>query len=147
MNDNIDGPWGNPGVAYCLKPIAFDDIPFELNVTAGLTISHIDIVSLCKNLDKLEEFSQKFPKMPDIICLSEIRTNQHNVVGVNLLGYCYYSNNSPTKAGGSGVYVINSSKCTENLNLHMKLTGCEDVWVEILLSSKILVTVGSVYRH
>ena len=85
--------------------------------------------------------------MPDIICLSETRTNQHNVGGVNLLRYCYYSNNSPTKAGGSNVYVINSLKCTKNLNLHMKLTGCEDVWFEILLSSKILLTVGSVYCH
>ena len=68
-------------------------------------------------------------------------------MGVNLPGYCYYSNNSLTKAGGSGVYVINSLKSTENLNQSMKLTGCEDVWVEILLSSKILLTVGNVYRH
>ena len=29
----------------------------------------------------------------------------------------------------------------------MKLTGCEDVWVEILLPSKILLTVGSLYCH
>ena len=121
IHDNIDCPWGNPGVAYCLKPIAFDDIPLELNVMAGLTICHINIVSLCKNVDKLEEFLRKFPKKPDIICLSKTRTNQRNVVYVNLLGYCYYSNNSPTKAGGSGVYVINSLKCTENLNLRMKL--------------------------
>ena len=139
--------YGNPGVAYCLKPIAFDDIPHELNVMAGLTICHINTISLCKNLDKLEEFLCKFAKMPDIICRSETRTNQHNGVGVNFLGYCYYSNNSPTKAGGSGAYVINSLKCSENLNLRMKLTGCEDVWVKILLSSEILLTVGSLYRH
>ena len=138
MNNNIDCQWGNPGVAYCLKPIAFDDIPLELHVMASLTICHINIVSLCKNLDKLVEFFRKFPKMPEIICLSEIRTNQHNVVGANLPGYCYYRNNSPTKAGGSGVYVINSLICTENLNLRTKLTKCGDIWVEILLSSKIL---------
>ena len=129
------------------ETIVFDDIPHELNVSAGLTICHIEIISWCKNLDKLEEFLHKFAKMPDIICLSETRTNQHNVVGANLPGYCYYSNNSPTEAGGSKVYVINFLKCTENLNLRMKLTKCEDVWVEILLSSKILLAVGSVYRH
>ena len=68
-------------------------------------------------------------------------------MGVNLPDCCCYSNNSPTKAGGSGVYVINSLKCTENLNLRMKLKGCEDVWVEILLSTKILLAVGNMYRH
>ena len=85
--------------------------------------------------------------MPDILCLSETRTKQHNVVGVNLPGYSYYSNNCPTKAGGSKVYVINSLKCSKILNLRIKLAGCEDVRVEILLFSKILLTVGSVYRH
>ena len=114
---------------------------------AGLTICHINIVSLCTNLDKLEEFLCKFPEMPDIICLSETRTNQHNFVGVNMLGYSYNSNNSQTKAGSTGVYVINSLKCTENLNLRMKLTGCGNIWVEILLSSKILLRVGSLYRY
>ena len=43
--------------------------------------------------------------------------------------------------------VISSLKCSKNLNLHIKLTGCEHVWVEILLFSKILLTVGKVYRH
>ena len=77
---------------------------------AGLTICHITIARWCKNLDKLEEFLRKFAKMPDIICLSETRTNQHNFVGVNLPGYCFYSNNFSTKAGGFGVYVIKSLK-------------------------------------
>ena len=144
MNDNIDCPWGSPCVAYCLKSIAFDDIPLELNAMASLTICHINIVSLCKNLDKLEEFLRKFSKIFDIICLSETKTNQHNVMGVNLPGYCYYSNKFSTKAGGSGVCVFNSLKCAENLKLRMKLTGCEDVSVEILLFSKILLAVGSV---
>ena len=51
-HNNSDCPWGNPGVAYCLKPIAFGDIPLEINVMAGLTICHVSIVSSCKNWKK-----------------------------------------------------------------------------------------------
>ena len=66
------------------------------------------MVSLVKNIEKLEEFLNKFSRKPEIICISETRTNDKNIHSVSLPGYSFYSNNSSTKADGVGIYVVDS---------------------------------------
>ena len=61
----------------------------------------------------LETFLSQLPKILDIICLSETRTNENNVnvkhvnmfnvKHVNMRGYSYFYKHSKFNAGGSGI--------------------------------------------
>ena len=79
------------------------------------------MVSLVKNIKKLEEFLNKFSRKPDIICISETRTNDKNIRLVAVPGYSFYSNNSSTKAGEVGICVVDSFNCHEITNLRLNL--------------------------
>ena len=105
------------------------------------------MISLVKNIEKLEDFLDNFSPKPDIICISETRTNASNVELVSLPGYNFFCNHSNTKAGGAGVYVVESLKSCALHTLNLKIDGCEDVWTEVTISDKNKIVVGSVYRH
>ena len=105
------------------------------------------MVSFVKNIEKLKEFLNEFSRKPEIICISETRTNDKNIHSVALPGYSFYSNNSSSKAGGVGIYVVDSFSCQEITNLRLNLLGCEDVWIEVNLNDKTNLVVGTVYRH
>ena len=64
---------------------------------------------------------------------------------ININGYKFFYCNSPFRAGGSGTYVSKRLKCHQLHQNKINCEGCEDVWVEII--SKTTVIVGSVYRH
>ena len=102
----------------------------------GITICHVNMVSLVKSIDKLEEFLNKFSRKPNIICISETRTNDKHVHSVSLPGYSFYSNNSSIKAGGVGIYVVDSFYCQEIVNLWLNLLGCDNKWIEVNLNDK-----------
>ena len=89
------------------------------------------MISLVKNIEKLEEFLNEFSQKPEIICISETRTNDKNIPSVALPRYSFYSNNSSIKAGAVGIYVVDSFYCQEITNLCLNLLGCEDVWIEV----------------
>ena len=105
------------------------------------------MISLVKNIEKLEEFLNEFSRKPEIICISEIRTNDKNIHSVALPRYSFYSNNSSTKAGAVGIYVVDSFYCQEITNVRLNLLGCEDIWSEVSLNDKTNLVVGTVYRH
>ena len=112
-----------------------------------LTICHLNIVSLVKNIENFENFINRFSRKPDIICRSETRVNDGNINYVGLSGYTFLNNNSCTRAGGVGIYVNDSFYCHELFNLRMHLEGCEDIWIEVTLSDKSTLIIGSIYRH
>ena len=115
--------------------------------TQDLIICHANIVSLLINLDKLEDFLALFSRKVGVICLSETCINSNNFNLANLAGYKFFSNSSPTRAGGAGIFVSDHLICSELQNLRMNLEGCEDVWVELKLTTNSSITIGCVYRH
>ena len=70
-----------------------------------------------------------------------------NVKFINLPGYNFICNNSKTKAGGSGIFIIDSINCCELSTLRMNMQGVDDVWIEAALNDKTSVVFGTVYRH
>ena len=121
----------------------------ELTLTkqSSLLICHINIVSLQKNIDKLEEFLSEFSKKIDIVCLSETRLHEHNVCNVNIPGYNLFYHNSPTRAGGAAIFVSNTLKCAELTYLKLNVSLCEEIWVEVSSSSNENVIIGTMYRQ
>ena len=139
-------PLGNRDVLYCCKSCDFDDLPSELASVSGLDIHYVNIVSLPKNLEKIEDLICKLQNKIDVICISETRTNPNKKV-VNIRGYNFFCNNSRTKSGGVDIYILNTLKCFKVLNIHINLVGSEDVWVEMQLASKEKFIICCVCRH
>ena len=69
-----------------------------------LFVVHINIRSLQKHYESLNEFLNSFDKTPDIICISETRLKQGPLINVNLPGFHLLHNDSPTNARGFAVY-------------------------------------------
>ena len=112
---------------------------------SNLYVVHISNVSLLKIFDKLELFLNQLPHQVNIICLSETRLTSDKIAMTNINSYNFFYCNSPTCAGGSGMYVSKRLKCRQLHQNKINCEGCEDVWVKII--SKTTVIVGSVYRH
>ena len=110
---------------------------------ACLSFVHSNIVSLLKIFDKLELFLNQLPRLVDIICLSETRLTSDKIAMTNINGYNFFYCNSPTCAAGSGMYVSKRLKCRQLHQSKISCEGCEDIWVETI--SKSTVIVGSVY--
>ena len=115
-------PWGNQDKTSCLK-FGVDELVADstaLPASNGITISHLNMVSLVKNIEKLDDFLNEFSRKPEIICISETRTNNKNIHSVALPGYSCYSNNSSTKSGGVGIYVVGCFYCQKITNLRLR---------------------------
>ena len=67
-----------------------NDIDKTSNPLPNLIICHVNIVRLYKNIVKLEEFLNKFSHLPDIICVSETRTNEIHIKNINIPGYNFF---------------------------------------------------------
>ena len=121
---------------------------FEQHCKGSVSIIHVNIVSLSKNLYKLENFLTQVVYAPDIIAINETRIKYSvpNIYYVNLQGYKFIHADTHKNAGGVGLYVKN---CTDIIILNkrqIKNCDCETLWVEIKLNNK-KYAVGVIYRH
>ena len=84
---------------------SFSSLSFNSNL---ISIIHINIRSLLKNFDSLQEFLCLLPTMPKIICLSESGINQKPLINLELPIY-----NLP-KVGTSPLIVNNEANFFTN---------------------------------
>ena len=167
--DNKDKSPANPKDKITVDPNAFVKIDHFLNLNctyvdpnevndnslaleeSTFSIFHNNISSLEANFHKVEEIFGKCHNLPDILAFSETRLN--NVKSSpDLEGYKYVGVNSPTSAGGVGMYISIKRKYSRRKDLSLNTVGCEDIWVEINDKTKGGNTtpkfvVGLVYRH
>ena len=48
---------------------------------------------------------------PDILAITETKLNHNNVVNIDLLNYNLFHTDSPTMAGGAGLYINKDLQC------------------------------------
>ena len=77
----------------------------------------------------------------------ETRLTDSKIKFCEFPGYNLYYCNFNTSAGGSAIYVSDNIKCQPLSKTKIKITDCEDVWVELTLKNSDTLIVGSVYRH
>ena len=66
----------------------------------------INVRSLTKNLNKLEDLINTISHLPDLVAISETKLSDNNNVNqVWLSGYDFVNSNSDTIAGGVGLYI------------------------------------------
>ena len=151
-NDNeLDDPEDN---AKPTKYYYYNELPnIFCNKNEELTILHVNIRSLIKNINKLEQLLINMKETPDVICVTETRLKSHHKKDdvPYIDGYHPVTsdlrNDSKTAAGGVVIYIkdIYTYKCRKDFN--MKIGNCEDVWVEVKTNSRKPIIISAIYRH
>ena len=83
---------------------------------------------------------------PNVIAISETELNPNSVSNVNLSNYKFFQNDSPTNAGGVGLYINDAIKCRSRNDLFLNLDKCEDLWLEIECKDSTII-LAVIYRH
>ena len=105
---------------------------------------HINIRSINKNLERLEELLVELGKLPDIIAISETKLQAKFNFCLN--GYNFIQNNSSTKAGGVGMFIKNHINYTVTDEYNLNCFGCEEMWIKINMNHSTKVF-SVLYRH
>ena len=103
-----------------IYPHDLRNLSFSLDKSKELSILHINIRSIYKNFSVLQDLLSKFPKVPEIICLSEtnIVLNDDSLLGKMIIdngkddrfipsidGYDFIRNDCKSTKGGSGIFI------------------------------------------
>ena len=123
----------------------------------SLNIFHCNVVSLNKNLNRVEELFRDCKKMPDVMGISETKLLD-NTSALDLTGYKFEGCPTTTAAGGVGIYINVDFGYIVREDLKLNVENCEDVWVELISKESVPLqntknrkdknlVVGIIYRH
>ena len=113
-----------------LKPELLNDEYFKSS-PSELIVMHNNICSLPANFHKIEELFIGSTYRPNIVALSETKLKSSSVVPP-LKGYSFERTDSPTAAGGVGLYLSDSLQYSIRDDLALNLSHCEDlVWIDL----------------
>ena len=123
------------------------------NDFSDLVVYHANVVSLRKNINRMEDLFSECKTLPDVLGISETRIDDDSYL-VNIKGYEFKGCDSPTAAGGAGLYIRENLHYDVRDDLSLDIEKCEDKWVEITVDSssrhhkgKETIVIGIVYRH
>ena len=87
----------------------------------------MNVRSLNKNLNKIDDLLELLSWSQEMIVVSEIKLKNINYNFISIKNYHFHSSNSPTNSGGNGIYL----KTSKNYKIRPDLCLVEDIWVEI----------------
>ena len=130
-----------------------DELNIEIKKTPdNIRLIHINSVSLCKHILSISDMLAELDRQPSIIFLSETRVHddkfefQENQI--QLEGYKFVLNNSPTNAGGTAIYTSNDLKFNKRPDIKFNYPNCEACFIEIICETPGQNPIfGALYRH
>ena len=114
---------------------------------SNFTILQINARSLIKNFEKIENLLITTKFSPDIIIISETKLKPEIQLPHTLPNYSFICTNSPTNAGGVGIFIKSSYTFTQTSHFNLNANFCEDIWIEILMLNSKKIIIGAIYRH
>ena len=117
---------------------------------SSLSLFHLNISSLPKHIDSLENLIASTQINFDIIAISESRLNKDNVHAhnLNLQNYSFEYCPTESSAGGTVLYIKNSLSYISRPDLQLyKSNQLESNFVEIINHKKTNIVIGCIYRH
>ena len=94
-------------------------------------VIHFNVRSLSIYKNKIDECLNDMTRLPDAIAISETKLNATSSSNIDIPNYHFFHNDSPSMAGGVGIYLKNTlTYCLRN-NLFLKTPNCENLWIEI----------------
>jgi len=105
---------------------------------------HINVCSLNKHFERLEELLEDLDEKPEFIAISE--TKLHSNFNSYLPGYTFLQANFKTNAGGVGLFVKETLNIKTLNDYNLNVNDCEEIWVKVQLnnSEKIF---SVIYKH
>ena len=73
--------------------------------TLFFSMMHFNIRSPPKDLTSLNDLILTVKETPEIIAISETKLQDENIYNISIPGYVFLNTNSPTRAGGVGLYI------------------------------------------
>ena len=104
------------------------NIPFAYEKNS-LVLLHLNIRSLLKNFDMLNELLASVTFVPELICSSETSL-KHCFINLSIPNYLFVHADSSTAAGGVAVYIsneLNHKKC----QTQHAFVKSESLWLEV----------------
>ena len=120
---------------------------YQANRHRGFSMMHFNMRSLPKNLTSLNDLILTVKETPEIIAISETKLQNENIYNISIPGYVFLNNNSPTRAGGVGLYISQELNFIRRRDLEITSDGIESCWVEIMRQKEKNIVIGSIYRH
>ena len=108
---------------------------------------NVNIRSLNSNFEKLETLLSQLDFDPNIICITETWISQDKPFIYKLKGYNFISNLNNSRAGGSGLFIKDNINYKLISLYDLKIQNCEDIWVDLTISTNKHIVIGSIYRH
>ena len=108
---------------------------------------HFNIRSLPKNLTSLNDFILAVKETPKIIAISETKLLDENIYNISIPGSVFLNTNSPTRAGGVGLYISKELTFIRRRDLEITGHGIESCWVEIMREKEKNIVIACIYRH
>jgi len=111
------------------------------------SLLHVNIRSLTKNLEKLEELLAGIRTLPDIIAVTETRLKNSMNFGFRLQGCSIEHHDSPTSPGGVALFVKDSLAYRVENKFTIDTPRCENLWLQFDTNKSSTFVIGVVYRH
>ena len=73
----------------------------------------------------------QLPILPEVIAITETKNNPSNIHLTNIKNYQFSHVDSPTKAGGIGVFVRNDLRYILKADITVNNQNCESIFFEI----------------
>ena len=127
-----------------LNPNELNDSVYDLD-NLNLNIFHTNVRTL-NNFDSVNEMFGKCSTLPDVIALTETRLKKGKIIP-DLNNYSFECKDSPTEAGGVGVYVSNDLTYCISKDLCLNVNHCKNVWLKIKTNEGKDLIIGIIYRH
>ena len=67
----------------------------------------------------------------DVIAVTETKLNSESIDNVDIDNYNFFNDNSPTNAGGAGLYVNKNINVMQRSELKLNISAVESCWVEL----------------
>ena len=114
----------------------------------GLSVIHLNVRSLPKNKNLIEERIRLLHSNIDVIGITETKLNSNNCKYIIIKGYNFVNINSSSNAGGVALFINDRFKFTVLPELSTTNDLCETAFIEVnTKNSKKGVVIGVVYRH
>ena len=113
-----------------------------------LSLIHVNIRSLVKNIGDLHQIICNLPAPPDIIAISETKLNIKSDLNlIALKNYNFIHKDSLSCAGGVGLYINKKFNFNIRSDLVLFDINVESLWINININNTTNVTVGVLYKH
>ena len=123
------------------------NIKLMYNINTLFSIVYINIRSLNKNFDKINQLILNLAFTPDIIGVSETWLTKDKYFLYSLNNYTFIHQPCKGNVGGSGLFIKSGIQFKRLDKIQLNLKDCDDIWAELTLHNNRKLVISNIYRN